>query len=228
MLKKLKQVPAYGWIAGIGLFVLQFGLYRLGDFLSGVIGTKANAWSPKIAAIDDLVGVVAIFATIYVFSYVFWVFGPVAVSLTKKSNFYNFLIGILAAYLVGFLIFTFAPTYMDRVAEGLMNVQGTGSVFDGILQWVYSADGSEKAFNLFPSYHCLISVYCYLGIRKQPEISKGFKIYSFIMAVLICLSTQFTKQHFFLDMVGGVGIAIICYVIVEKLNPGAKLAAKKA
>ena len=49
------------------------------------------------------------------------------------------------------------------------------------------------AFNLFPSYHCLISTYCYLGVRKQPEISRGFRIYSLVMAALIGLSTLLTK-----------------------------------
>jgi len=125
---------------------------------------------------------IPIFVLPYVYSYIFWIGGPIAVSLTKRRNFINY----LAA--------------------------------------VYAADGWDMAFNLFPSYHCLISVYCYLGVRKQPEISKGFKMYSLIMAILICASTQFTKQHYIIDVVGGVGIAIFCYILMNKLDPGKKWA----
>ena len=91
------------------------------------------------------------------------------------------------------------------------------------MNFLTPADGGEMAVNLFPSYHCLISVYCYLGVRKQPEISRGFKLYSLIMAILICASTQFTKQHYILDVVGGVGIAVVCYILMNKLDPGKKL-----
>jgi membrane-associated phospholipid phosphatase len=111
---------------------------------------------------------------------------------------------------------------MDRAAEGLMHVAEGPGLFNGLLRTIYAADGSNLAFNLFPSYHCLISLYCYLGVRRQPEISKGFRIYSLVMAVLICMSTVFTKQHYFIDIVGGLAISIICYIIVNKIDPGKK------
>ncbi len=227
-LEKKKRIPWWGWVLGLVYFALQFGIYRLGDYLSAVIGTKAHAWSPKIPAIDDLVHVVPVFVVIYIFSYIFWICAPAVVSKTKKANLINYLIGLTSAYIIGFLIFTFFPTYMDRVAEGLMDFDAGGGIFSALLAKVYASDGSDIAFNLFPSFHCMISAYCYLGIRKQPEISKGFKIYTLVMAILICMSTQFTKQHYLLDFLGGVSLAIICYIIVEKINPGEKLVARKS
>ena len=87
---------------------------------------------------------------------------------------------------------------------------------------IYSADGGTIAYNLFPSYHCLISAYCYLGVRKQRGISKGFKIYSLVMAILISFSTVLTKQHYIVDVFGGILIAVLCYILMEKLDPGAR------
>ena len=89
------------------------------------------------------------------------------------------------------------------------------------------ADGGDLAFNLFPSYHCLISLYCYLGIRKREEVSKGVRIYSLVMTILICLSTVFTKQHYVLDILGGLGISIVCYAVVQKLDPGSRILKQK-
>ena len=101
-----------------------------------------------------------------------------------------------------------------------MGFSARPGIFNKLLAVIYGADGSDIAFNLFPSYHCLISFYCYLGVRKQPEISKGFRIYSLVMAILISFSTVFTKQHYILDVAGGIGIAVICYLIVNKWDPG--------
>ena len=223
LIEKIRTIPKWAWIVGIVYFGLQYGIYRLGAWLSNVLGTVSYAIDCKIPPIDDLFPVIPVFALIYVYSYIFWICGPVAVSLTKKRNFVNYIYGLTLGYIIGFLFFTFVPTYMDRVAEGLMSRTGTGFCED-LLRWIYSADGSDMAFNLFPSYHCLISTYCYLGVRKQPEISKGFKIYSLVMAILIVLSTLFTKQHYIVDVVGGVGIAIGCYALMNRLDPGKKYA----
>lgn len=229
-MQKLKQllsrIPKWGWALGLFYFGLQYGMYRLGDWISRLIGTIDQAWCPKIP-LDDSIPLLAVFSVIYLFSYVFWICGPIAVSLTKKKNVINYMIGLSAAYLIGFLIFVLFPTYMDREAEGLMNAADGPGVFNFFLKMIYSNDGSTKGFNLFPSYHCLISLYCYLGVRKQPEISKGFRIYSLVMTVLICMSTVFTKQHYLIDIPGGLAISILCYIVVNKLDPGEKILQRK-
>lgn len=219
--EKIKSIPRWGWIVGFVHFGLQYGMYRLGDWISRLTGTIERAFPPKIP-FDDLIPIIPVFAVIYLFSYVFWICGPIAVSLTKKRNFVNYIVGLSLAYLIGFLFFVFLPTCMDRSREGLMEVASRPGLFNWLLSIIYGADGSGMAFNLFPSYHCLISLYCYLGVRKQPEISKGFRIYSLIMTVLICLSTVFTKQHYVLDIAGGLGISLLCYWLVGIWDPGKK------
>ena len=221
LIRQIKRVPWWGWAFGIIYFALQYGLYRFGAWLSQALGTVAWAFECKIAPIDDLFPVVPCFSVVYiVFSYLFWISGPVAASLTKRRNFANYIIGLTLAYGVGLLFFIFMPTYMDRTKEGLMAVAERPGFFNALLTWVYSADGSERAFNLFPSYHCMISAYCYLGVRKQPEIPKGYQVFCIAMALLIFASTLYTKQHYIIDVFGGVGIAVACYALVEKLNPG--------
>ena len=218
----VKSIPRWGWIVGFVYFGLQYGMYRLGELLSRVLGTVSYAFPCKIPVLDDLFPLVPAFAVIYLSSYFFWICGPIAVSLTKKRNFVNYICGLSLSYLIGFLFFVFLPTYMDRTAEGLMEAAKQPGIFNAMLATIYAADGSEYAFNLFPSYHCLISLYCYLGVRKQPEISKGFQVYSLVMVVLICLSTLFTKQHYIIDMVGGLGISLACYALMHRLDPGRK------
>ena len=224
---RIKAIPLYGWILGVVYFGLQYGMYRLANWIANLTGTVSWAFCPKIPGIDDHIPVVSIFVVIYLFSYVFWIFGPIIASLTKKENFLNYIIGLSVAYIIGFLIFVFAPTYMDRTAEGLLSIATKPGFFNQLLNTVYSSDGSALAFNLFPSYHCLISLYCYLGIRKRDEVSKGIRVYSLIMAMLICMSTVLTKQHYFIDIIGGLSISIICYIVVQKINPGSRIMARR-
>ena len=108
-----------------------------------------------------------------------------------------------------------------------MELAARSGPFRWVLGIIYAADGGERAFNLFPSYHCLISAYCYLGVRKRLEISQGYRIGSLVMTVLICLSAVLTKQHYFIDVAGGVGIALLCHGLIQWLDPGKRAEEKK-
>ena len=222
-IQKVKSIPLSGWVAGVFFLLLEYGMYLLGNFIARKTGTMSWAFAPKVPFIDDKIPFIGSFVIIYIYSYVFWVCGPAAVSLTGKKNFTNFCIALLASYFVGFLFFVFMPTYIDRVAEGVFEYSERPGVIAWLLRFIYSNDGEETiGYNLFPSYHCLISMCCYLGVRKRPEISKGYRVYSFIMTVLICMSTVFIKQHYFLDIVGGLAVPAICFAVVNKLDPASR------
>ena len=51
---KIKAIPWWGWAVGFFYFGLQYGLYRLGAWLSRVLGTISYAFEWKIDAVDDL------------------------------------------------------------------------------------------------------------------------------------------------------------------------------
>lgn len=216
--ERVRAIPLWGWGFGLLFLALEYGLYRLGAWLSIVLGTASYSFPCRLPGIDDRIPLVPVFVVVYVFSYVYWVCGTAAVTLTGRRNFINYIAGLSLAYAVGFLFFVFLPTYMDRTAEGLTEL-GSGA-FSRMLKFIYAADGGERGFNLFPSYHCLTSVCCYLGVRKRPEISRGFRIYSLVMAILISLSAVLTKQHYLVDAAGGVGIAFLCFLAARRWDPG--------
>ncbi len=216
----IKKVPIYGYIWAVLLIILQALFYFLGSTISRKIGFKPI--NMKIDSIDNAIKLIPIFIIPYIYSYILWFFAPIAISLTSKKNFINYLFGIIVSYIIGFIIFIFFPTIMSRVDERLYDNLGN-DVLSRLIKIIYDSDGKEYGYNLFPSYHCLVSTYCYLGIRKQKEISFSFKTYTLIVAILICMSTIFTKQHYFADILGGVGIAIFTYIIIKIINPGEKI-----
>lgn len=75
---------------------------------------------------------------------------------------------------------------------------------------LYSIDAAD---NLFPSIHCLVSWFCFLAVKGQKKIPIWYKAVSFILAVLVFLSTLFTKQHVIVDVAGGIFLAQGCFWI---------------
>ena len=219
-IKQKRKIKIYGIVMGIICFIFQYAIYRLANAISD--GLNISPFSPKIAAIDDLIPVVSIFVIPYLWSYVYWITGPIVASMSDFKHFLNVMLTYFVACIIGAIVFVFAPSYIDRVAEGVYN-RPQNNLFDWILQIIYDTDGKEIGFNLFPSFHCLLTVICFLGAFRKKEIPLVFRIYSFIMMILIFLSTVFTKQHYIIDMVGGIGIALIVWLPVWKFNLGVKV-----
>jgi len=214
-----RSIPIYGWLSGIVHLLGGYTLYLLAELFCRILGTDRWAFIPKIPLIDDRIPLIPVFVVVYIFSYVFWVGGTAAVSLTEKRHFINYLFGLLCALLVGFLFFVFAPTYIDRAAENVMAEVEKPGIFRWMLGFIYRSDGGILGHNLFPSLHCQSSLYCYLGVRRRKEIPVWFRGYTLVMTVLICLSTLFTRQHYSMDVLSGLAVAVVCYAAAQKLDP---------
>ncbi|MBR5049328.1 MAG: phosphatase PAP2 family protein [Erysipelotrichaceae bacterium] len=215
----IRKIPRWGYIAGPVVLMLQYASYLLGELISHLTGTDSWAFVCKIPAIDDKIPLIPAFIVIYVFSFAFWIVGYIIITLTPKRNYVNYLCTLALSCFICFLTFIFAPTYMDRVAEGAIAQTYQPGFFNWLLGFIYHFDGWETGRNLLPSLHCLASTVCYLFIRRQPDVPRGFQIYTLIVAILICASTVLTKQHYIIDVPTGVGLAIICYLIVRKADP---------
>lgn len=215
--KKENSVKTYGIIIGLVSLALQHGIYLLAHELAQVVGI--TPFLPKIDAIDGNIPIIPIFIIPYVWSYVYWGMTPMAVSKCKFEHFLDYLAAYMFACIFGALILIFLPTYMDRVAEGLYDVSRT-DIMSRLMRFWYSLDGSETAYNLFPSFHCINSTISYLGVCGRKEIPKWYRIYSLILTVLIYFSTVFVKQHYFIDVISGIIIAVIAFVICKKVHAG--------
>lgn len=211
------KVKVYGVIIGLVSLALQHGIYLLANEIAGWVGV--TPFLPKIEAIDGLFPIIPIFILPYVWAYAFWGMAPMAVSKCKLDYFLDYLAAYLLACIMGAVILIFAPTYMDRVAEGLMDTSKQGFLYDLMRFW-YSLDGGDRAYNLFPSFHCINSTISYLGVRKREEIPKWFRVYSLVITVLIYFATLFVKQHFFVDVISGIFIAVLAYMICIRWHWG--------
>ena len=215
--KRENRVKLYGVIIGLASLAAQHGIYLLANTLAGVVGNEAIL--PIIDQIDNAIPLLPVFVIPYVWAYLFWGMAPMAASKCKPDHFKDFLAAYLIACVVGGLILVFVPTYMDRVAEGLWNRPQT-DFFEKLLHFWYSLDGCERAYNLFPSFHCINSTICYLAVAGRKEVPLWFRVYSLVIAVLIFAATLFVKQHYIIDVVSGILIAAVAFAAAKRWHLG--------
>lgn len=154
--------------------------------------------------LDRQVPFIKEWVVIYLVCYIFWVVNYILIAREGKEKWFRFAFADIFSRIICGIIFIILPTTNIRP-----EVAGT-DIFSYLMRFVYNAD---PASNLFPSIHCLVSWFCYVGIRRSKKIPLWYKIFSCIFAILVCLSTQFTKQHYLIDIAGGIILAEVCYYI---------------
>lgn len=160
--------------------------------------------------LDRMVPLIPEFVWIYILAYIFWMCGYILMAQRGKDVFYRFVATDLAVHTLCFLIFLILPTTNIRP-----HLTGN-TISEQMLQIVYQLDGGAKPSNLFPSIHCYVSWLCYRGIKGAREIPVWYQYFSLAAAILIIISTQVLKQHYFVDAISGVALVEIFWYIFKK------------
>lgn len=192
-------VPAYGLFPLVFSFVFNCLVY------SGSRAVAGSWYHHNIESNLDLrLPFLPQFLIIYFGCYIFWAANYILAARQDREEVYRFFTADFISRCVCLVIFLAYPTTNTRpVIEG--------SVFwDLLAGWLYSIDAAD---NLFPSIHCLVSWFCFLAVKGQKKIPIWYKAVSFILAVLVFLSTLFTKQHVIVDVAGGIFLAQGCFWI---------------
>lgn len=149
------------------------------------------------------------FILIYFGSYIFWIVNYILISRVNKDHCYRFVMADILGKFVCFIIFITFPTTNIRPV-----LTATGPFVD-MLKYLYSIDAAN---NLFPSIHCLVSWYCYIGLRNIKSIPVFYRNFSLFIAIMICISTLTTKQHVLIDVLGGIFLAELTYHLSQHFN----------
>lgn len=167
------------YVASLGYDYLNHGPYRL--FLR----------SP----IDQALPVVPLFVVPYVSLQPF-IYGSLVIFLLFRVRvFQSAVLSMIATFLVSYVFFAFLQTYVDRpVLTG-------GDVLTKMVRDVYAGD---HPFNDFPSLHVststIIAIHWWRFGRKLTWPLLAW-------AGLIAMSTVMVKQHYVVDIAGGLSLA---------------------
>ena len=200
----LRWIPKYSIIPLITALVLNTLVYS-----GTMVLCKGLYHHDFTTAFDRMVPVIPEFTSIYLICYVFWVVNYIMTARISREHMYRFLTADYLSRIVCGISFVFLPTTLVRP-----EITGTG-FWDQALRFVYSIDQST---NLFPSIHCLVSWFCYIGIRHQKKIPVWYQRFSLVFAILVFISTQVTKQHYIIDVFCGIILSEVCYLIGRKMK----------
>ena len=104
--------------------------------------------------------------------------------------------------------FVVDPTAAPRPAE----VNGEGFAVWG-LRFLYSSD---PPYNCFPSLHVAHS---FVSALASYRVHRGVGIAATVCALLVGLSTLYTKQHYIADVLAGIGLALVaCHVFLRNVS----------
>ncbi len=161
--------------------------------------------------LDDYIPFCEWFAIPYFIWFAYIAFGFAFLIFTSRREFVRMCIFLYTGMTICLIIYTIFPNgqnlRVDYTQLGRNNI---------LISVISSLQSMDTPFNVFPSIHCLNSIGMHIAIAKSKNANKPMVICSFILAVLIILSTVFIKQHSIVDMFGAFVLAVPLYFLAYK------------
>ena len=195
-------IPKYA-IVPAAIYILLLPTYFIAHLL-----TKDAQHISVATPLDDAIPFLPAFIWIYILAYLQWFIGYVVIARSSEPLCKNYFGGHFIAKSITILTFLILPT-----AIVLPNADGSGLTYE-LVRWIYSADNPT---NLFPSLHCLESWIVARGLMES-RAPKYAKTAMWLFSILVFMSVVFVKQHFALDIVGGILVAELGIFLSKKLN----------
>ncbi len=185
-------------IAALAFGTLSFGFAKLLCFWRPH-GNMTLPW-------DALVPFLPWTVVIYLASFIYWYLIFVLSARQEREKADRFFCAHVLTVLISFLFFVLMPTTLERPT-----VTG-GGLWNWLMRLVYWIDTPE---NLFPSLHCSVGWLCWVGVRGRKDLPLWLKLLALILSLLVCLSTLTTRQHVMVDVVSGVALAELDYLLAS-------------
>lgn len=204
-LKQLIEKYKHGWVLSYFLIYMVWFIYL--ENRSGIRHT------PIYMALDDYIPFNELFAV----PYFLWFFYIAVVVLffffRSKEDFYKCTAFLFIGMTVCLVIYTIWPNGQ--------NLRPTTFARDNFLvDWVKGLYLTDTSTNVCPSIHVFNSIGVHIALCKSSIFTnhKKLKAASFLLMVLICLSTVFLKQHSVFDGICAMALATVMYYLVYKID----------
>lgn len=173
-------------------------------WLAQLIIKRADlALSSPSVPLDDHIPFVPVFLIPYIGCFVHWAATFYLVYGTR-DGFSRLFPSAMIGYIAAFAVFLVYPTTISRPIEEA----------HGILAFIYGIIcAADAPLNLFPSVHCMVAFLCMACTKRAEGVPRWYAYMSAIMCVLVCASTVFVKQHFVMDVLGGVALGAAAWYI---------------
>ena len=165
-------------------------------------------------ALDDIIP----FCEWFVIPYLLWFLYIPAIFVFlfyhSKNEFYRLCAYEFTGMTIALLVCTFYPNGLELRLSHIVRE----NILIDLVHFLYNNDTPT---NVCPSLHVFVTVAAHVCLVKSPHMKelhsrKRIKNISLVLAILICLSTMFLKQHSVIDVVCGISLAVVLYFVVFK------------
>ncbi len=166
---------------------------------------RVESYYPMYCTFDDKIPFCEIFLIPYLFWFVFLIGMHLYTLLYDVNAFKKMMKYIIITYSAAIIIYLLFPTCQELRPE----VFERSNIFTEFLKGFYVFDTNT---NVCPSIHVIGSLAVMFAAWNAKGLeAPGYKIAFGIMALLICLSTVFLKQHSILDVLAALPLCIVAY-----------------
>jgi membrane-associated phospholipid phosphatase len=178
-------------------------------FIPGFLAER-TFHTPELA-LDRAIPVLPVWSFVYIGLYAFLILTPVFI-VREAAHTRRLFSTYMAVWLISYVFFVIYPTKAPRPPV---------VVVDGFASWgLQQLYDSDTPFNCLPSIHVghsFVSAFACYGVHRKVGL------FALVCATLVALSTLFTKQHYVLDLVGGIGLAALAYQAFSWWYPSVKV-----
>ena len=182
----------------LATIVVQLIFYAIADSF----GYRAHLLTPGF--VDNIVPFTTYFVYPYIFWYVMLIGVPYIIGLNDEKQFKKYILSVVICAVIALVVFIVYPTIMER-PELIVK-----TFSDRLLSYSYAVSTPTKSA---PSIHVALSTLFIFGTLMTKELKSPYKIFVLIVSVLIIISTMFVKQHYFIDVLSGLCLGALSWLI---------------
>lgn len=194
--------PQFSHLKLLAGWIVYFIMYFLTENL-----IPASSCHVMHCFIDDLIPFNEIFVIFYVSWYLLIVGSLLYFMLYNIESFKNLSKYIIITQVVAVMVYIVYPSRQDLRPE----VFADDNLLTQLVGLLYTADTNT---GVCPSLHVAYS----LGIAsvwvKEKDVSIFIRAFVVVLAVLICLSTMFIKQHSAVDVIAALPLGLLAEILV--------------
>jgi hypothetical protein len=159
--------------------------------------------------LDEKLPFVPFFISFYVLAYVQWAWHYIYHYRKSREACYHYATTDMIARLICLACFLVIPAEIVRP-----ELTG-GGLWNWITGLIYAADSPH---NLFPSIHCLASWLCFRAALEMKDAPRWYAPAQLVFSIGVFASTVLVKQHFVVDIFGGIAAVEIAWFLSRRLR----------
>lgn len=194
--------PRFSHLKLLGGWLIYFAGYFLTEAL-----IPAERCTPVHCWLDDVIPFCEVFIIPYCFWYLLIVGSLLYFLLYRVDSFKKLQTYLIITQLAALAVYILFPTRQDLRPEAFPR----DNFLTHIVSLLYTVDTNT---GVCPSLHCAYSIGIASVWCRDRETSPPMKIFIVSVAVLICISTAFVKQHSVVDFFAAIPVCLLAEYLV--------------